>query len=132
MLRTGTSVLASNVILDIRQGSDCTWAVRYREQNPDGSTVTNTFSGWAARAQVRARVGGELWLEMKSPDAITLNAADNRLTISGRIEHATTEAAIWNNRGAGVWDLELVRPNGTVVPVVEGPALVSHDVTRSA
>lgn len=133
MPSVGTPIgLPAQVDLRIRQGSDVAWALAYRETDPDGVTLPNTFAGWTARAQVRDRIGGAVWLAMTSDVAITLTAGENKITLTGLIEHATTEAPEWDSRSNGYWDVELVRDDGTVIPLAAGRVVVEHDVTRDA
>lgn len=122
----GTTVLVRDCDLHIRQGSTVPWSFRYWETDADGSIVPNTFAGWLGRAQIRDQVGGEVWVSM----TVNLAAAANKLTVSGSVAAVTTEAAAWNSRNLGVWDLELVRADGSVIPFVAGRVIVDHDVTR--
>ena len=133
MPSVGTPVgLPAQVDLRIRQGSDVTWALTYRETDPDGTTRPNTFVGWSARAQVRKRVGGEVWHAMTSGPDITLTTVDDKLTLTGRIAHSVTENTGWDDRDFGCWDVELVRADGTVIPLAAGQVYIEHDVTRDA
>lgn len=125
MAQIGTTVLAE-VNLDIRRGSDCSWVLVYSQQDIAGGVVPNTFAGWTARSQIRQRVGGDLWLTQ----TITLTPAGNRLTVTGHIPAVVTEAAMWDSRSLGVWDVELVRADGSVIPLAGGRVLVTADVTR--
>lgn len=48
-------------------------------------------------------------------------------TIDVRISAQETSAYAWKN---GVWDLELIAPDGTVTRLLEGGVSVSPEVTR--
>lgn len=120
--------------LVISQGADNTYAYRY--STSDGTTTTPVdLTGWQARAQVRPRPGGTVWLDLTSQaptaagSSITLGA-DGFITV--HIHHAETEAAEWNTpaRAKGVWDLELIAPSGEVIRLVMGAVELSADVTR--
>lgn len=121
----GTTPLAE-LDLHVRQGSDCEWAVIYSEKNAAGAIVPNTFTGWSARSQIRDRVGGPVWHTF----AVQLTPADNKLRVGGSLPHSVTEAEAWNGRNFGAWDVELVRQDGTVIPLAAGKVFVTHDVTR--
>lgn len=121
----GTKVLHQQD-LDIRQGADCDWAIAYYEKDGAGNVVPQTFPGWAARSQIRESAGGQLWLTQD----LTLAVAANKLTVYGHIPAATTQTDAWNARSHGVWDLELVRADGSVIPLASGLVRVDRDVTR--
>jgi len=124
---------------------------------PQGADTVNGFltdhsiygdlaaDGWSGRAQIRDSVGGEVWIEFTSD---TVNGPrvvfedDVTVTDTAGTEHtgstvtlvlpaATTEAEAWNDRSAGVYDLELVAPDGQVTRYAKGPVAVKPDVTRS-
>lgn len=131
--RTGTTVYAE-VDLDIRQGSECVWGLRYEERavaDDPATIIPNTFTSWSARSQIRANVGSEVWHQMTSGAGITLSVAANQLTLSGLIPHTVTEAPVWDARNTGAWDVELVRADGTVIPLAAGWVRITHDVTRT-
>jgi hypothetical protein len=134
----GQEVLAE-VDLRIRQGSDCGFTLVYSEDSGDGP-VEQDYTGWSARSQIRAKVGGEVWLDVGQ--YLTLTPGDASLTIDGLIPAAVTEDPAWNARAskardgevapAGVWDVELVTATGAVIPLAAGRVFVDPDVTREA
>lgn len=128
MVQVGTKPLAE-VDLSIRQGSDTTFALSYTAQDDSGPVATD-FTGWTARAQLRKDVGREVWTELTTVDGFTLTHTATTLTITGLIPHSVTEDSAWDTYTAGVWDLELVRADGWVIPLAAGKVFVTHDVTR--
>lgn len=125
----GSEPLAE-VDLKIRQGSTTTVALSYTATDAAGAPVATDFTGWTARSQIRAQVGGTVWASLTTGSGITLAATSTTLTVTLTLPAATTEATAWNSYGVGVWDVELVRVDGTVIPFVAGKVFVSHDVTR--
>lgn len=126
----------TTVDLIVAQGADQSYAVRY--STSDGTTTTPVdLTDWSARAQLRRKVGGDIWLDLTDANGIALTA-DGIVTVT--IDHATTEAPAWNAysrltadgpQALGVWDLELISPDGRVVRLVQGTVTVSPDVTRT-
>lgn len=129
MVQVGSKPL-SEVDLIIRQGSDTTFTFAYTPTDDTGTPVPTDFTGWEARAQLRSGVGEAIWTELTTGDGFTLSSSSTKLTIMGLISHEVTEAVAWNDYGKGVWDLELVRADGWVIPLVAGKVSVTHDVTR--
>ncbi len=122
--------------LIISQGADQDFAFRWGSRDSDGGPVAyHDLSAWSGRAQVRTRVGGEVWLTFATGGAteagstLTLDA-DGYVRI--HLHHAETRTPAWNKpaRISGVWDLELVDPTGEVIRLVEGNVTVSQSVTR--
>jgi hypothetical protein len=124
----GQEVLAQ-VDLLIRQGSDCAFVLQYSEEDGAG-TIPQDFAGWSARSQLRRKVGGDVWHELAVGDGLTLTHDAGVLSVAGLIPHAVTEAEVWNTRKVGVWDVELIRADGWVIPLVAGAVKVDPDVTR--
>ena len=126
----------TTVDLIVAQGADQSYAVRY--STSDGTTTTPVdLTDWSARAQLRRKVGGDIWLDLTDTDGIALTA-DGLVTVT--IDHTTTEDPAWNAysrvtsdgpQTLGVWDLELISPDGRVTRLVQGTVTVSPDVTRS-
>lgn len=115
-----TALLEVNLV--ISQGSDNAYAFRYSRKV--GGTVTAVnLTGWVGRSQIRNRVGGEVLLTLNP----TLNADG---TIEVFIAGAETTGAAWDARSFGVWDMELVDPDGAIVRFVEGSVWIGPDVTR--
>jgi hypothetical protein len=128
--QVGQEVLAQ-VDLLIRQGSDVSFVLKYAES--DGTAiVVQSFAGWSARSQIRKKVGGDVWHGMTSTDGLALtDDSAGTLTVTGLIGHTVTEDTAWNGRREGVWDLELIRADGWVIPLAAGVVRVEPDVTRS-
>lgn len=109
----------------IWRGSDHAWQLRRLEEN--GTPIVPT----SARAQVRRRFGGDLWLDMSTDDVtgprIELDLVDGWLTVV--IPEDATDDPEWDDRSVGVWDLEVVVDSMTYRWVM-GRADVSQDVTR--
>ena len=120
----------------VAQGADNAYAFRYSTRTGDTTTPVD-LTGWTARAQLRRTWGGDVWLTLTDMDGITLTA-DGWITVA--IDHTVTEDPAWDSRSKvvdgepqarGVWDLELVDPDGGVLRFVQGAVTVSPDVTRS-
>lgn len=124
----GQEVLAQ-VDLLIRQGSDCAFTLLYSEEDEAG-TIVQDFTGWWARSQVRKKVGGDVWHTLTVGDGLTLTHDAGVLSIAGLIPHEVTEDPAWNARKVGVWDVELIRADGWVIPLAAGAVKVDPDVTR--
>lgn len=124
----GQEVLAQ-VDLLIRQGSDCAFTLLFSEEDGTG-TIVQDFTGWSARSQLRRKVGGDLWHALTVGDGLTLTHDAGVLTVAGLIPHGVTEDPAWNSRRQGVWDVELIRADGWVIPLAAGEVRVDPDVTR--
>lgn len=120
----------------VAQGADNAYAFRYSTRTSDTTTPVD-LTGWTARAQLRRTWGGDVWLTLTDTDGITLTL-DGWITVA--IAHSVTEDPAWDSRSKvvdgeplarGVWDLELVDPDGGVLRFVQGLVTVSPDVTRS-
>ena len=104
---------------------------------PQGATFTKTLTwkvngdptdltGWAARMQVRTRhAAPETLVDVNDTAGITLGGTAGTVTID-------LPAAATSELPAGEWryDLELVKPDGTVYRLVEGAFTVTPEVTR--
>lgn len=117
----------SNIDLTIVQGATTSFTLVYSEVDAVGELVANDFIGWTARSQIRSAVGGEVWHQI----AFTYDRSGNKFTLIGVIPADTTESAEWNDRTTGVWDIEIVRDDNTVIPFNTGRVNITHDVTRS-
>ena len=118
------------VNLTIPQGSEVRTGGRYREQLAPGATPTvpADWTDWTARSQIRDTVGGTVWLSSSHLDRISIEADGwFYFTLPG----TDTEPTTWDSRDDGVWDLELVAPDGRVIRAMGGDVYVSHDVTRA-
>ena len=110
--------------LTIYQGA--TFRKRLRWSTSGGTPIDLT--GCKARLQFRA--------ELESPDVLLeLTTENGGIVIDGpagklalRISPTATAATSWES---GVWDLEVVHPNGDVTRLVQGSISVSPEVTRA-
>lgn len=136
MTTIGREALAEIDLL-ITQGADNTYAFAYSLVEPAG-TVRVDLTGWSARMQIRRKVGGAIWHELTNAQGITLGP-DGSITVD--IPHTVTEDPAWDAysklvdgepQPLGVYDLELIDPNGTVTRFLQGTVTVSPDVTREA
>ena len=137
MTTTGRAALAQ-VDLLVCQGADNAYAFTYSRRTGETMTAVD-LSTWSARAQLRTRVGGNVWLTLTNPEGIVLDA-DGSITLT--IGHEITEDPAWNTYAkldsktgrpvpSGVWDLELTDgASGSPLRFVEGRVTVSPDVTR--
>lgn len=137
MAEFGRAALREDVDLVVSQGADNDYAFRYGTQATTGAETVYpdlTAPGWDARAQLRKRPGGDVWVTLTTTlddhTGITL-AAEGWVYV--HLHHTLTEDPAWNatSRREGVWDLELVKPSGEVVRLVMGDVRVSPDVTRT-
>lgn len=120
----------------IIQGASNTRSFRpFQTVDGEPSYFDLTAPGWSARSQIRQRVGGTIWADLSSDATegarIELDA-DGWVTLV--LPPAVTEAAAWDGyaRKKGVYDVELIHPDGHVDRLAEGEVEVSPDVTRSA
>lgn len=122
------SLVGEEVSLTVSQGSDMDMSMRWLE---DGTPVDLT--GWDARAQLRRKPGGDLWLSLTTTPDVHGNVIT--LTDDGwihiHIDNTETEQAAWNasSRKEGRWDLEVIAPDGDVKRLVMGPCYTSREVT---
>lgn len=117
----GQATLAT-INLIISQGADNEYVFRY-SQEVNGEPTPVNLTGHTARAQIRNKPGGTLYLDI----------TDITLTQSGiiliRIPALATEGQEWYSRKSGVWDLELVDSQGGVVRFASGGVQISMNVT---
>lgn len=137
MTTAGRAALAQ-VDLLVCQGADNTYGFTYSRRTGETTTAVD-LSTWSARAQLRTRVGGAVWLTLTSPTGIVLDADGSIMLLIG---HEITEDPAWNGYvkldsktgrpvPSGVWDMELTNTApGKVLRFVEGKVTVSPDVTR--
>lgn len=108
--------------LVIEQGANLNTTFTWKD--PSGSPINIT--SYTARAMFRPDYG--------SNPILSLSTTDGTMTITGasgvvafNVPAATT-AFLY--AGTGVWDLELVAPNGTVTRLIGGTYRISTEVTR--
>ena len=93
----------------------------------DSNGVPVNISGYTARMQVRRTyVDNTPQLDFTTENgAIALGNALGTISITG--DAADTAAVTIKT---GVYDLELVSPDGTVTRLIQGPATISPEVTK--
>lgn len=86
------------------------------------------ITGWTARMEIRDKIGGILLYR--------LDTSNGRLTINGpigmiglNIPADVSSAWTWKS---GVYDLELVDPNGKIGRMIQGKIKVNAEVTTGA
>lgn len=120
----------------IPQGADTINSFRYgtRESAEDDIVYPELVTdGWSATAQLRKKVGGDVWITLSSADG---SGSRIELTDEGYVHlilvHDDTEDEAWNVYGSGVYDLELLSPDDEKIRLAKGNLTVSHDVTRAS
>lgn len=115
----------------------------------DAGTLTFTYkvngvavnlTGYSARSQARDADDGLIFDLTSVNGGITLGGAAGTISLSldaqatsalwtgdGAIDSAASGAALYDR---GVWDLELIAPNGRVQRLIQGRLLLSPEVTR--
>lgn len=118
---------AHKIKLTVDQGATFRKSVVWRS----GATVETAqpvdLTGCTARAQIRS--------ELDSPEVLLeLSTENGRITLGGEtgeirleIDAVTTAAIDWES---GVYDLEIVFPDNTVVRRMAGTVAVTREVTR--
>lgn len=83
------------------------------------------LAGYTARMSIRDKVGGTELLSLTTENLrIVINNTDKSIRLS--ITAADTAALAWKK---GVYDLELVSPDGVVTALLTGKVVVSAEVT---
>jgi len=80
--------------------------------------------GYTARMEIKDKVGGEILATFTSAAELVLDTAAHTTTLT--IAADDTAAYDWRR---GVYDLELVSPDGVVTAVIAGKVTVSKEVT---
>lgn len=117
----GQATLAT-INLIISQGADNEYIFRYSRE-VEGVLTPVDLTNYTARAQIRNKPGGTLYLDITD---ITMTS-DGIIRI--RIPHGATEAVEWFTRKSGVWDMELTDPQGGVTRFASGSVQISLNVT---
>ena len=94
---------------------------------PSSDYIAIDLTGWTARMQARRKID--------DPDAlVNLTTGNGGIFLGGIggtvdivMDAVKTSGFDWKN---GVWDLELVAPDGSVTRLAEGTISVSPEVTR--
>lgn len=116
---------ATTYNITIEQGSTFTLQLAYK--TPAGAAVDLT--GYSARMQVRETYASDTpLLSLTDASGITLGGAAGTIVIEASDESTAaidTRQTIW-----GVYDLELVPPNGKAIRLLQGAAEIRPEVTR--
>lgn len=113
--------MANKYVMNVDQGS--TWNVQATIAT-DGTPWNLT--GYTARMKVRPTVESTtVTMSITDTDGIALGGAAGTVTLS---RSATQTAAL--TAGSYVYDLELVSGGGVVTRILQGPFVVSAEVTR--
>lgn len=112
----------NNYDLCIAQGATFQKVITWKS---DGVLVDLT--GYSARSQIRATS------ESATP-LIELTTANGRIALGGAAGTITLTISATDSAsltaGRGVYDLELVAPNGTVTRLLQGTVTISRNITR--
>lgn len=108
-----------NLIIDI--GATLEFPITWKS----GGAVVNV-TGYSARMQIREQMdSASPLISLISPGDITIGGVDGLITV--KISAAAT-AAITADKG--VFDLELIAPNGNVRRLLQGVVIFRKNVTR--
>lgn len=113
--------MSTTTRLVIQQGT--TWAISWPITDEQGSPLDVT--GYTVRSQVRPAKDADEVLHEFSTELGNAVAEQNAVTLS--VPPATSSAWTWRS---GVYDVEVVDPQGRVARIAEGTVTVSPEVTR--
>lgn len=113
--------------LTIYQGATLRQEWRLRAGPDERRAQPVDLTGCQARMQVRPRLeDAQVLLELTTENGgIELGGTSGQITL-----HASAQATAALDFRRGVYDLELVRPNGDVQRLFYGPVRLSREVTR--
>jgi hypothetical protein len=127
-------VLAGNYNMTCQQGSTFRRSIEIEQPDLAADPTGNTFipfdlSGYSARMQVRRTIdSANFLLELSTQNgALTINpsgTAPNQIYID---VSASVTASV---NTSGVYDIEIVNPDGTITRVLQGVFNLSPEVTR--
>jgi hypothetical protein len=110
----------------VYRGTDHDWPLRM--VTDEGEPIIPDL----AHAQLRDRVGGDVWLDLWSYPGegarITIDEVEGWVHLI--IPEEDTASVDWNERRVGVWDIE-VTVGDDIARWAQGSIRVSQDVTRS-
>lgn len=108
---------AARYLIRIEQGA--TWKPVLTLRDTD-------LTGYTARMQIRADIdAADVLVELTTGDGITINGPAGQITLL--LDDTQTAALDWCD---GVYDLELIDPDGNVMRLLKGPVEVDPEVTR--
>lgn len=116
---------AANINLRLDQATPFVWEHELHAGGVDGPLLQ--LAGYSARMQVRPEIeSGVVLAELTTANGqIVLGAATGLLTVT--FTAAMTAGTAWVE---GVYDLELVQPNGTPLRIFRGDIAIDMKVTR--
>ncbi len=127
-------MLAGNYNMTCQQGSTFRRSIEIEQPDLAADPTGNTFipfdlSGYSARMQVRRTIdSANFLLELSTQNgALTINpsgTAPNQIYID---VSASVTASV---NTSGVYDIEIVNPDGTITRVLQGVFNLSPEVTR--
>jgi hypothetical protein len=112
--------------LAIDQGSDYVHEWQWLTEDDDGVRTPRDLTGWTGRMMVRRSPSAALVLATLGTDTGTI-ILDADGVIRVEVPAATSSAWSWHY---GVFDLEVVDPDGGVTRFVSGSVQLSAEVTR--
>jgi hypothetical protein len=108
---------AARYLIHIEQGA--TWKPVLTLRDTD-------LTGYTARMQIRATLDSDTVLvELTTGAGITIDGAAGQITL--HLDDTETAALDWCD---GIYDLEIVDPDGNVMRLLKGPVEVDPEVTR--
>lgn len=107
---------------DIRIEQGATFGLLAELQDEDGGPVDLT--GCTARMKIRAGYNSPVLLSLVSPTNIVINP-----TLGTVLVTVTASATELLGFSRGVYDLEVVFPDGTVIRALQGEALLAREST---
>lgn len=108
---------AARYLIRIEQGA--TWKPVLTLRDTD-------LTGYTARMQIRADIDADTVLvELTTSDGITIDGPAGQIAL--HLDDTRTAALDWCD---GVYDLELIDPDGNVMRLLKGPVEVDPEVTR--
>lgn len=127
-------MLAGNYNMTCQQGSTFRRSIEIEQPDLAADPTGNTFipfdlSGYSARMQVRRTIdSANFLLELSTQNgALTINpsgTAPNQIYIN---VSASVTASV---NTSGVYDIEIINPDGTITRVLQGVFNLSPEVTR--
>ena len=113
--------------LIIDQGATFIFVAFWKLGDSDATATPVDLTGCKARMHIRPDIdSSEILLDLNTENGrITLGGLTGRISL--RVEAADTAAIQW---ASGVYDLEIIFPDGTVTRKLKGTVAVSKEVTR--
>lgn len=119
--------MAAVYTLTIEQGATLRRSFVYKTGTTVASAVPFDLTGYSARSQVRPTyTSSTVWAEWTTQNGgLTLFGATGKIDLFSSANLTTNMPA-----ATGVWDIELVSPTGEVIRMLEGPAIITPEVTK--